>query len=121
MGGTGNSGANKLARSIDGRISRNISANKGMIADFGVIQEDGSLMTNSFDYPIPNGEYTVLSNVVANIGSSVVILWIDSEPVVVNSIGESMPEIPDLSITESKIADAAVTAQKVNLPFHILV
>lgn len=55
----GNPGVNALARAIQGRISQNQSANSALLIDFGTIQSDYSLLTNTYPIPIPKGDYLV--------------------------------------------------------------
>lgn len=58
--GDGNPGMNKLARAISGRMRKVSSDIVGdLILDFGVINDDMSLQTNTFPIPIPKGEYRV--------------------------------------------------------------
>ena len=47
----GNPGINYLAQAIQGRIRQNQDANSALLLDFGEIQPDYSLLTNT--YPIP--------------------------------------------------------------------
>lgn len=127
---SGNSGANKLARVINDRIQRNMKAAGALVADFGTIQEDGSLLTNSYDCPIPKGDYTVLHETGEKLlsGDQVLVTWVESEAVVIDSVKEessggdvvTTEQIADGAVTECKIADAAVSPTKLNLPFHIL-
>lgn len=58
--GEGNPGMNKLARAISNRVRKvgdDITGN--LILDFGVINDDMSLQTNTFPIPIPKGQYRV--------------------------------------------------------------
>lgn len=58
--GEGSPGMNKLARAISNRVrkvSDDITSN--LILDFGVINDDMSLQTNTFPLPIPKGQYRV--------------------------------------------------------------
>ena len=53
----GNPGMNKLARTLQDRMSQ---ANESpLVLDFGVIQPDGSLLTNTYPIPIPKSDYQV--------------------------------------------------------------
>ena len=54
-----NQGMNKLARAIQERMNRNQDANSALILDFGTIQKDMSLKTNTFAVPIPQADYHV--------------------------------------------------------------
>lgn len=54
----GNPGTNRLANVLTNRMRRENQV--PLILDFGEIQADGSLVTNTFPVPIPKGEYSVL-------------------------------------------------------------
>lgn len=53
-----NSGTNKLANVLTGRMKKENAA--PLVLDFGEIQEDGSLVTNTFPQPVPKGDYSIL-------------------------------------------------------------
>lgn len=55
----GNPGINKLARAIQGQVQRNTDAHSALVLDFGVIQADYSLLTNTYPKPIPKADYMV--------------------------------------------------------------
>lgn len=60
MDGESNLGLNKLAQVMQARMNRNQDANNGaLILDFGTIQPDMSLKTNTFAIPIPQTDYHV--------------------------------------------------------------
>lgn len=60
MDGEANLGLNKLAQVMQERMNRNQEANNSaLILDFGVIQDDMSLKTNTFAIPIPQADYHV--------------------------------------------------------------
>lgn len=60
MDGSSNLGLNKLAQVMQERMDRNQQANNGaLVLDFGTIQEDMSLKTNTFAVPIPQADYHV--------------------------------------------------------------
>lgn len=57
----GNPGTNKLASVLSERMNK---ANQSpLILDFGEIQGNGSLTTNTFPVPIPKGDYSVCRHV----------------------------------------------------------
>lgn len=58
MGFDGNEGTNKLANVLKSRMQE--ESTSPMVLDFGGIQADGSLLTNTFPVPIPKGDYSVL-------------------------------------------------------------
>lgn len=55
----GNPGVNRLARAIQGRINQNRNADSALLLDFGIIQPDYSLLTNTYPIPIPKTDYMV--------------------------------------------------------------
>jgi hypothetical protein len=58
---SGNPGINKLARVMQQRMQE---VNKSpLLLDFGVIQDDYSLLTNTFPIPIPKTDYLVCRDV----------------------------------------------------------
>lgn len=57
MSEKGNKGMNKLANVLHGMMKQ--CSESPLVLDFGVINEDYSLSTNSFKNPIPKSEYSV--------------------------------------------------------------
>ena len=55
-----NQGMNKLARIMQDRMRKNQDANDALVLDFGTIQKDMSLKTNTFAIPIPQADYHVV-------------------------------------------------------------
>ena len=55
-----NEGLNKLARVLSGRAQSTQEAYNDLILDFGQIQKDYSLLTNTYPIPIPKSDYLVL-------------------------------------------------------------
>lgn len=55
----GNHGVNALAKAIQSQMKRNMEAHSDLVLDFGVIQDDYSLLTNTFPVPIPKSDYMV--------------------------------------------------------------
>lgn len=102
----GNPGMSKLANAIDARMRRYHGDITGDLKiDFGVIGDDGSLVANSFPKPIPKGSYTVcrtLAGLATAVevdgeykavvlpalakGDHVLLVWVQSEPCVVDVI-----------------------------------
>jgi hypothetical protein len=63
-GASGNPGINKLCRTISQRAQRVAEkAQRDLVLDFGQIQKDGSLLTNTFPIPIPRSDYHVCRSV----------------------------------------------------------
>lgn len=52
-----NPGTNKLAQVLSQRMKKENES--PLILDFGEIQPNGSLVTNTFPVPIPKGDYTI--------------------------------------------------------------
>lgn len=57
MSEKGNPGINKLAATLSGRMKE--ENDSPLVLDFGSIQSDGSLITNTFPVPIPKSDYSV--------------------------------------------------------------
>jgi hypothetical protein len=57
----GNPGTNKLATVLSQRMKKENES--PLVLDFGEIQSNGSLLTNTFPVPIPKGDYTVCRHV----------------------------------------------------------
>ncbi len=72
----GNSGVNKLARTIQNRMKNSRELIRSPL-DYGLIQNDMSLLTNNFPQPIPQGDYMVCRSVAW--GSSGSVLY-DTSP-----------------------------------------
>ena len=62
-------GVNKLARAIQKRVQD--LNNPDLTLDFGGIQSDFSLKTNTFPIPIPKSDYLVLLHTYCDIGATV--------------------------------------------------
>lgn len=86
MAQTGSPGVNKLARVIQGRIARTVDTSAALPLDFGVIQVDGSLRTNTFRHPIPAGDYLRCAGCTAHAGDRVLVAWVQNDAVVVDAI-----------------------------------
>lgn len=57
----GNPGTNKLASVLSQRMKKENES--PLVIDFGEIQGNGSLVTNTFPVPIPKGDYSVCRHV----------------------------------------------------------
>lgn len=53
-------GMNHLARVLNTRMQGQKDADSSLVLDFGVIQNDYSLLTNTYPIPIPKADYLVL-------------------------------------------------------------
>ena len=99
--GDNSPGISRLTRAIKnlGRDGRDAP-----VLDFGVIQQNGSLMTNAFPVPIPKNEYHICrqlrsrsiyiesegksyrTNEPLRKGDRVLVAWVGSEAVVIDAI-----------------------------------
>lgn len=62
-----NAGTNRLANVLVKRMKKENSS--PLVIDFGEIQDNGSLVTNTFPVPIPKGDYSVCRQMtLGNIG-----------------------------------------------------
>lgn len=110
-----NDGYNDLAKVIHGRILKTAQdSDAHMAIDFGQIQSDGSLRTNSFPVGIPAGGYLVCGNLLGiectggttiveghthgvsarypqriGRGSRVLVVWVGNDPIVIDVIHEA--------------------------------
>lgn len=57
----GNPGTNKLANVLSQRMKK--EGESPLVLDFGEIQGNGSLTTNTFPVPIPKGDYSICRHV----------------------------------------------------------
>lgn len=83
-------GTNKLANVVVSRIRRENASDP--VCEFGEIQKNMSLLSDSYPIPIRKGEYSVLNNVSAgrlSPGDRVLIVWAGSEAVVVDTVRSS--------------------------------
>lgn len=109
----GNPGTNKLANVLAERMRK--TSESPLVLDFGEIQGNGSLITNTFPVPIPKGDYTICRHVgglsfsisggshgghesgngthshtvappVVKAGDRVLVAWVNNEAVVIDVI-----------------------------------
>lgn len=80
-----NSGVNHLAQVLTQRMRQEIPTD--LILDFGQINGDLSLTTNTFPVKIPPGDYVVCMSSKLSAGSRVLVAWVQSEAVVIDCIG----------------------------------
>ena len=105
----GHPGTAKLAQVLDRRTSQKTES--PLTLDFGEIQANGSLKTNTFQVPIPKGDYTIcrlaagltlgtskagnplhshsVTIPTVKAGDRVLVAWIQSEAVVIDVIEKS--------------------------------
>lgn len=80
-----NSGVNHLAKVLTQRMKQEIPTD--LILDFGQINGDLSLTTNTFPVKIPPGDYVVCMSSQLTAGSRVLVAWVQSDAVVIDCIG----------------------------------
>lgn len=85
----GHPGTSKLASILSQRMKKENSSPLSL--DFGEIQGNGSLLTNTFPVPIPKGDYSVCKRYAIEMssGDRVLVAWVQSEAVVIDIIGKS--------------------------------
>lgn len=71
----GHPGTAKLAAVISQRIKR--ETKNSLVLDFGTIQENGSLVTDTFPLPIPKGDYSICRSVNGDILGTSESSWTD--------------------------------------------
>lgn len=106
--GEGSPGTARLARALSERMKKYADdITQDLKVDFGVIQNDWSLLTNSFPKPIPKGQYHVCYSVTGDStesagreihkhklrklkkGDHVLMVWVQNEPVVIDKVVSS--------------------------------
>ncbi|MDE6905570.1 MAG: hypothetical protein K2P76_11690 [Lachnospiraceae bacterium] len=82
-------GTNKLANVMVKRMRRENASDP--VCEFGEIQKNLSLLSDSYPIPIRKGEYSVLSNAAGKFspGDRVLIVWAGNEAVVVDTVRSS--------------------------------
>lgn len=102
----GHPGTSKLALVLSHRMKRENES--PLVLDFGEIQANGSLITNTFPVPIPKGDYSVCRHVGSlsfsisgedhthtvkppsiKPGDRVLVAWVQSEAAVIDIIEKS--------------------------------
>lgn len=84
------SGINRLAIVLSSRIKK--EGVSPLTLDFGEIQGNGSLLTNTFPIPIPKGDYSVCRQATGHpldAGRRVLVAWVQNEAVVIGTIEKS--------------------------------
>ncbi|WP_339622381.1 hypothetical protein [Eubacterium sp.] len=107
-----NEGYAQLAKVLQNRVaSAIVDSDANMAIDFGAIQADGSLTTNSLPTPIPSGSYLICGNLLSvscgggtstiqghshsvsvdtpqriKRGTRVLVVWVGNDPVVIDVI-----------------------------------
>lgn len=89
-----NSGTNKLANVLIKRIKK--EGESPLFLDFGEIQENESLTTNTFPVAIPKGQYSICRHIngidefpALCVGDRVLVAWVNNEAVVIDVIKNS--------------------------------
>lgn len=99
-----------LAKTINKQIRRIYKENQSVIVELGTIKADLSLSITSLSDTIPQGEYMTGRGVGKLVEDDVVlVLWVDSEPIVTASFGEEEEEDNNLvPLTDEEIAKILV-------------
>lgn len=105
----GNPGISRLAKTISDRSKMLADDANETVLDFGKIQSDWSLLTNTFPKKIPKGSYSVLKHITGvslttgsteghrhsvtlpklQKGDHVLVAWVSTTPVVIDIITSS--------------------------------
>lgn len=86
--GDNSPGAVRLARAFR-RVAEH-GKNNSLLLDFGEIQKDGSLITNTFPIPIPKADYLVCRcDTTYTAGTRVLVAWVGNDAVVISAIVEA--------------------------------
>lgn len=85
-----NEGMNKLAKVINGRVQDSQKAYDNLVLDFGRIQQDYSLLTNTYPIPIPKSDYLVLRQL--TLGSEGSLLTVTTESGTHEHAGDGLHE-----------------------------
>lgn len=87
----GHPGTVRLASVLSQRMKRENES--PLVLDFGEIQANHSLVTNTFPVPVPKGEYSVCRHVTdtysLNPGDRVLAAWVQNEAIVIDIIVSS--------------------------------
>ncbi len=85
-----NTGVSRLANVLSRRMRKENES--PLILDFGEIQTNDSLMTNTFPVAIPKGDYSVCKKLLESglsPGDNVLVAWVQNEAVVIDIITSS--------------------------------
>lgn len=107
----GHPGTAKLAVVISQRIKRETP--NSLILDFGTIQENGSLITDTFPLPIPKGDYSVCRSVNGDILGTSESSWTNhlQEDKHIHSNPSTVPEHShDVPMPKLKTGDRVLVA-----------
>lgn len=82
-----NAGMNRLAVVMSRRMKQ--ECERPLVLDFGEIQANGSLVTNTFPVPIPKGDYSMCGQMMQKeirSGDRLLVAWVQNEAVVIDII-----------------------------------
>ena len=79
-----NGGSNNLARVLTDRIKQ--AQEKGNLVDFGTIGNSGHLTTDHLQVMMETDDYSKLDGLTLTKGDRVLVIWVDTEPVVIGKI-----------------------------------
>ena len=70
-------------------VMRNLAKDQvptDLVIDFGIIQSNGSLLTNTAGVSIPKSDYLVLKDAEIKKGNHVLVAWVQNDAVVLGKI-----------------------------------
>lgn len=79
-------GINRLAKLMHDRSKQHTEAHDTLVLDFGTIQSNGSLLTNTFPIPIPRSDYLLLNGNQPHSGDHVLVAWVQNDAVIIGVI-----------------------------------
>lgn len=82
-----NAGINRLANVLSRRIKK--EGERPLILDFGKIQANGSLVTDTFPEPVPKSDYSVCEGSCLEEGDRTLVAWVGNEAVVIGKVLDS--------------------------------
>ncbi len=90
-----NTGVNKLANVLCQRMRKESSS--PLALDFGEIQKNGSLVTNTFPVPVKKGDYSICRQLAAKEeesgrlrpGDRVLVAWFQNDAVVIDIVADA--------------------------------
>lgn len=79
----------KLAQTINQRCQGINKANNSVVAEIGTIRKNGSLKVTGIKNAIPKGQYMKTKGCDAGAGSTVLVIWVGAEPIVIDKLIDS--------------------------------
>lgn len=82
--GDNSPGLSKLAGVLRGMAAGQVPTD--LVLDFGEIQKDGSLITNTVPIAIPKGDYIICKHASISKGDRVLVAWVQNDAVIIDEI-----------------------------------